>query len=365
LETADLLPRRPVTLGSERIRQLLTGKRILVTGAGGSIGSEICRQVLAAKPHSLILLERHENSLYEITKDLINLNRTDKSPGAPEVHSVLKDITDVEGMHAIFRIYRPQIVFHAAAHKHVPLVETNPCEALKNNIFGTRTVLEAADWYNVERFVLISSDKAVNPSSIMGATKRVGEMLLQMMPKESHTCFMAVRFGNVLGSSGSVVPRFVEQINTGGPVTVTHPDMKRYFMLIPEAVQLVLHAATLEQHRAIFVLEMGEQIKIVELARNLIRLSGYIPEKDIPITFVGIRPGEKLYEELVEHDETVEPSAIESIMQVSPGWLPSASFLSNKLAELEKISMQGDKDAASICLQELIPTFEPLNQVAV
>jgi FlaA1/EpsC-like NDP-sugar epimerase len=359
LDIADLLPRQPVSLNAAPLHDLLTGKRVLITGAGGSIGSEISRQVAAFNPHCLILFERHENSLYEIRKDLLD-NVLCQDAASPRLECVLGDITDAERVHALFASHRPEIVFHAAAHKHVPLVEDNPAEAVKNNILGTRTVAQAADLFGAERFVLISSDKAVSPSSVMGATKRVGEMLLQMLPPNNRTRFMAVRFGNVLGSSGSVVPRFLEQIKDGGPVTVTHPEMRRYFMLIPEAVQLVLHAAALGVHRTVYVLEMGESIKILDLARNLIRLSGYIPEEEIPITCVGQRPGEKLCEELMEHDEIIHPSEIEAILQVNPGLLPKTSFFSHKLLELEKLVSQGEQEAVLTCLQELVPTFKPL-----
>ena len=306
----DLLPRTQVALDIQPVRQLISGKRVLVTGAGGSIGSELCRQIAALSPTDLVLYERYENSLYAIVNDL-----TDR-PVAPNVHAVVGDVTDAARVQEVFAQYRPQLVFHAAAHKHVPLMEANPSEAVKNNVIGTQMVAEAARNYNADHFVLISTDKAVNPTSVMGATKRVAEFVVQHTAAEpSHTRFVTVRFGNVLGSNGSVIPRMMEQIRAGGPVTVTHPDIRRYFMLIPEAVQLVLQATVVGGGET-FVLEMGEQVRILDIARNLIRLSGYVPDEDIPITFVGLRPGEKLHEELTADGERLEPAGVEKILRV-------------------------------------------------
>ena len=310
MEIEDLLPRSQVALDIQRVRQLISRKRVLVTGAGGSIGSELCRQIAALSPTDLVLYERYENSLYTIINDL-----TDR-PVAPNVHAVVGDVTDAVRVREVFAQYRPQLVFHAAAHKHVPLMEANPSEAVKNNVIGTQIVAEAARQYEADHFVLISTDKAVNPTSVMGATKRVAEFVTQHTAAEpSHTRFVTVRFGNVLGSNGSVIPRMMEQIRAGGPVTVTHPDIRRYFMLIPEAVQLVLQATVVGSGET-FVLEMGEQVRILDIARNLIRLSGYVPDEDIPITFVGLRPGEKLHEELTAEGERLEPAGVEKILRV-------------------------------------------------
>lgn len=347
----DLLQRPPVGLDPQPVRKLIEGKRVLVTGAGGSIGSELCRQIAAGCPHALILYERHENSLYTILSEL-----TDKGY-APFTHGVLGDITDASRLHDTLNEYRPDIIFHAAAHKHVPLMEINPGEAFKNNVLGTRMVAEAASQFGVERFVLISTDKAVNPSSVMGATKRVAEMVIQDMPADSQTRFLIVRFGNVLGSNGSVVPRFQGQIKAGGPVTITHPEVRRYFMLIPEAVLLVLHAAAIGERSNIYVLEMGGQIKLLDLARNLIRLSGKVPEKDIAIQFVGLRPGEKLEEELVGDGELAKPSAVEKILCIQSEDNQDKNFLAKIPKNLEEVRVLSHPLSVVKYLQKLVPTF--------
>ena len=251
LAIEDLLPRSPISLNVEDVRQLVRGKRVLVTGAGGSIGSELCRQIAALAPASLVLFERYENSLYAVTNDLAD--RLERVP----ICAAIGDVTDANRVESVFSEHRPQLVFHAAAHKHLPLMEANPCEAVKNNVVGTRTVADAARRHGVECFVLISTDKAANPSSVMGASKRVAELIVQAISAQSQTRFVTVRFGNVLGSNGSVIPRMLEQIRAGGPVTVTHPEIRRYFMLIPEAVELVLQAAVLARNRETFVLDMG------------------------------------------------------------------------------------------------------------
>jgi len=297
VQVEDLLGREPVEVDLESIAGYLKGKRVLVTGAGGSIGSELCRQVAQFQPELLVLLGHGENSIYHIHREI-----SSKYPEL-EVLPVICDVKDKEALLGVFNSHRPHAVFHAAAHKHVPLMEYNPAEALKNNVLGTYFVALASDSFNSEIFVLISTDKAVKPASIMGATKRVAEMVIQKVARGSATRFVAVRFGNVLGSRGSVVPLFREQIAGGGPVTVTHPDMTRFFMTIPEAVQLVIQAGALAKGGEVFVLDMGEPVKILDLARSMIQLSGFEPEKDIEIVFTGIRPGEKLYEELMTDTE--------------------------------------------------------------
>ncbi len=293
----DLLGRPPVHLDSVAIAAMINGQRVLVTGAGGSIGSEICRQLLKCDPHSLLMVERAENSLFLIDRELA------KSSDTTNIIPYIADIRDEERMRWIFEKHRPQLVFHCAAHKHVPMMEYNSGEAVKNNVLGTVAMVDLADEYAVERFVMISTDKAVNPSSVMGVSKQLAERYVHASSERSRTKFVVVRFGNVLGSAGSVVPIFQEQIRRGGPITITDPEMRRYFMSIPEASQLVLQAATMGNGGEIFVLEMGQQIKIVDLARDLIRLSGYGPD-EIKIVFTGVRPGEKLYEELYFDEET-------------------------------------------------------------
>lgn len=304
VEVEDLLGRDPIQLDDAGISEQISGKTILVTGAGGSIGSEICRQVVKYKPERLVILGHGENSIYLINEELKN-----KLFGSVEIIPVIADVQDRERMFEQIDKYKPDIIYHAAAHKHVPLMEYNPTEAVKNNIIGTKNTAEAALNANVKRFVLVSTDKAVNPPNVMGATKRVAEMVIQALDKESTTTrFVAVRFGNVLGSRGSVIPKFKQQIEAGGPVTVTHPDMTRYFMTIPEASRLVIQAGALANGGEIFVLDMGEPVKIVDLAKNMIRLCGF-KEDEIPIEFTDIRPGEKMYEELLDEKE-IHPEQI-------------------------------------------------------
>lgn len=293
----DLLGREPVELDISSISKRITGKTVLVTGAGGSIGSEICRQISKFSPKRLLLLGHGENSIYTIDMEMRN-----NKENTFEIIPVIADVQDRNRIFDVMDQFKPDVVYHAAAHKHVPLMEYNPKEAIKNNIIGTKNVAEAADTFGVNTFVLISSDKAVNPTNIMGATKRFAEMVIQNLAVRSKTKFVAVRFGNVLGSRGSVIPLFKKQIQAGGPVTVTHPDMTRYFMTIPEASRLVIQAGTLARGGEIFVLDMGEPVKIVDLAKNLITLSGYTVD-EIGINFSGIRPGEKMYEELLNENE--------------------------------------------------------------
>jgi len=297
VQVEDLLGRDPVELDTQTISEKLTGKTILVTGAGGSIGSEICRQVSKFKPKKLLLLGHGENSIYGIDMELRN-----KYKAEFEIIPIIADIQDRSRIFEVMESHSPDVVYHAAAHKHVPLMEYNPKEAVKNNVIGTKNVAEAADTFGIKTFVLVSSDKAVNPTNVMGSTKRIAEMVIQNLDKESPTNFVAVRFGNVLGSRGSVIPLFKKQIQAGGPVTVTHPDMTRYFMTIPEASRLVMQAGALARGGEIFVLDMGEPVKIVDLAKNLIKLSGYTIE-EIGIKYAGIRPGEKMYEELLGENE--------------------------------------------------------------
>ena len=323
----DLLGREPVELDISGIQSEVEGKTVLVTGAGGSIGSEICRQILKFSPKRLLLLGHGENSIYLIERELREL-KVDV-----ELIPVIADVQDVERLRDVFMTYTPHLVFHAAAHKHVPLMEANPHEAVKNNIYGTKNVAEVADEYGAARFVMISTDKAVNPTNVMGSTKRIAEMVVQNLAKTSSTKYAVVRFGNVLGSRGSVIPLFKTQIEKGGPVTVTHPDMTRYFMTIPEASRLVIQAGTLADGGEVFVLDMGEPVKIVDLARNMIKLSGFT-EEQISIAFSGIRPGEKMFEELLKEGE-VHPEAV--YPKIFTGIVTEEADLEGKLARMSEL----------------------------
>ena len=327
IQIEDLLGREPVDLDLDQIGAYLAGQTVLVTGAGGSIGSEICRQITRFKPKSMILLGHGENSIFEIEQELKR-----RHPGQHTV-AVIADVRDEHRMDRVFEQYRPGVVFHAAAHKHVPLMEANPEEALTNNVFGTRNVARAADKHGSKRFVMISTDKAVNPVSVMGMSKRVAEMVVQSIGATSQTKFMAVRFGNVLGSRGSVVPMFRKQIAEGGPVTVTHPDMTRYFMTIPEAVQLVIQAGAMGQGGEVFVLDMGEPIKITRLAEEIIRLSGMEPGKDMEIVYTGVRPGEKLFEEILTTEE-VATSTKHKKIYVAKDAEPDVEVLRARMREI-------------------------------
>ena len=349
----DLLQRGPAGLDPAPLRQLVESRRVLVTGAGGSIGSELCRQLSALNAGTLVLFERYENALYTIESSL-----RDRGTNC-EIVPLIGDVTDQRRVEAAFERYRPNVVLHTAAHKHVPLVEENPCEAVKNNVRGTRIVAEAADRYGTERFILISTDKAVKPSSVMGATKQIAEMAVRQLSVRSATCFAIVRFGNVLGSNGSVVPRFIEQIKAGGPVTVTHPQMERFFMTIPEAVNLVLHAATLKESGAVYALDMGAPIKIVDMAHHLIQLYGLTPGKDVEIVFTGLRPGEKLREQLVDEDEKAEPSTIKQIFKVRGESLAELGQLNGQLMQLEALAHRGKEVEVNAKLAQLVLGFHP------
>ncbi len=330
----DILGREPVKVDLKKVAGYISGKSVLVTGAGGSIGSELCRQISRLQPLSLIGVDQNEGGLFEIEQKLL------REHGFALV-AVVADITNQARIEAIFNTYKPSLVFHAAAYKHVPLMETNSIEAIKNNILGTKMLAEIAIKSGTERFVFISTDKAVEPVSVMGTSKALAEKLVQVLAQDSATKFMIVRFGNVLDSSGSVVPIFRRQIAQGGPVTVTHPEMTRYFMTIPEATQLVIQAGVMGSGGEIFVLDMGEQVPIVELAKNMIRLSGFEPEKDIPIEFSGVRPGEKLHEKLFWDEEESLPTEHEKILVVKNSRLDIAGFRED-IRQLERVVSAGD-----------------------
>lgn len=345
----DLLGREEIDL--QTTHEHLQGKVVMVTGGGGSIGSVICNQVAASKPKKLILVEMYENSAYDVQQKLLMEYGTDL-----DIDVRICSIRDSRKIDSLMNECRPEIVFHAAAHKHVPLMETSPEEAVKNNVCGTWNLAISADKYGVESFVLISTDKAVNPTSIMGATKRICEMIIQAMSKTSKTRFVAVRFGNVLGSNGSVIPLFKEQITKGGPVTVTHPDITRYFMTIDEAVSLVITAQKMAKGGEIFVLDMGEQVKILDLAENLIRLAGFLPYKDIPIVFTGLRPGEKLYEELLLSEEGVTETENKKIFIGNLKGVDKEELF-KEIAELKAIAFSNDRKKTVEKIISMVPTF--------
>jgi FlaA1/EpsC-like NDP-sugar epimerase len=348
----DLLQREPIKTDFHELSPHISGKTFLVTGAGGSIGSELCRQIAQYKPQAVVLFERYENTLHSLLLELHAAFPTVK------IVPVIGDVTVPDRVEEVFRQTCPDIVFHAAAHKHVPLMELNPKEAIRNNILGTRVVAEAAVRAGVRRFVLISTDKAVNPSSVMGVTKRIAEHMMQEFNSPGLTQFMVVRFGNVLGSNGSVVPLFAEQIRKGGPVTVTHPEIKRFFMTIPEAVQLVLQASAMGRGGEVFVLDMGVQIKVADLARNMIVLAGLVPGKDIDIVYTGLRPGEKMYEELFEEQEQVEPTAHAKINRASGAPVPVGE-LDQWLEMLQGNLPHCDEEELLQDLKRLVPSFQP------
>lgn len=358
VQIEDLLGRDPVHLDNKNINSLIKNKTVLVTGGGGSIGSELCRQIVKYDPKRLVILDIYENNLYDIEMELraeypkLNLE------------AIVASIRDKARLNNVFETYKPEIVFHAAAHKHVPLMEKSPLEAIHNNVFGTYNVVNCADEYGVEKFVLISTDKAVNPTNIMGASKRVCEMIVQAKNKVSKTEYVAVRFGNVLGSNGSVIPLFKKQIERGGPVTVTHKDITRFFMTIPEAVQLILQAVTYAKGGEIFVLDMGEPVKIYDLAVSLIKLLGYEPNVDIPIEITGLRPGEKLYEEILMSEEGLTSTKYDKIFISKPMHMEMTELEEklNILKELEyneKYSNENIKNA----MKEVVPTYREPEEV--
>lgn len=354
VDVNDLLGREPVSVDLDAIMGYVSGKVILVTGGGGSIGSELCRQIASHQPKQLIIVDIYENNAYSIQQELLHKY--------PEMNLVvlIASVRNTRRMDDIFAMYRPDIVYHAAAHKHVPLMEESPNEAVKNNVLGTWKVVQAADKYHVKRFVMISTDKAVNPTNIMGATKRVCEMIIQTYNNRSETEFVAVRFGNVLGSNGSVIPLFKKQIEQGGPVTVTHPDIIRYFMTIPEAVSLVLQAGAYAKGGEIFVLDMGEPVKILDLAKNLILLSGHKPDEDIRIEFTGLRPGEKLYEEMLMEEEGLQNTENQLIHIGKPIELDEEKFL-EQLRQL-KDYVEGEPEDIRSYIQDIVPTYSIQNR---
>lgn len=350
VDVSDLLGREEVYLNTRAIYGYVTGKTVLVTGGGGTIGSELCRQLCNAAPERIVIFEMYENNAYLLRKEL--------SAKYPDVRIDIEigNICDKARMKEVFEKYHPNVVFHAAAHKHVPLMEVCPREALHNNVFGTLNVVRLCDEFDVERFIFISTDKAVNPTSVMGATKRMGEMVMQYFARNSSCVYSAVRFGNVLGSSGSIIPIFKKQIEQGGPVTVTDPNIERYFMTIPEAARLVIQAGGLAKGGEIFILDMGEPVKIVDLAKGLIRLAGLKPGVDIKIMYTGLRPGEKMYEELLMDEESTLPTSNKSIM-ISKGQEISYEQVESKLDDLEG-AIDGTDEQAIRMLEEVVPTYK-------
>ena len=355
VDPQDLLGRDPIKVNLEEIFDYVNGKVVMVTGGGGSIGSELCRQIASAKPEKLIIFDIYENNAYDIQMELRR-----KYPEL-DLQVLIGSVRNTKRVDQVVGKHKPDLVFHAAAHKHVPLMEDSPNEAIKNNVFGTYKMAKAAAKYNVKRFVLISTDKAVNPTNIMGASKRLCEMVVQMMNRESSTEFVAVRFGNVLGSNGSVIPLFKKQIEAGGPVTVTHPDIIRYFMTIPEAVSLVLQAGYYAKGGEIFILDMGEPVKIDTMARNMIRLSGYEPDVDIKVEYTGLRPGEKLYEELLMREEGMQETANRLIHIGRPIEMDDEKFR-EQLARLEE-ACKAEVDNMKDIVAEIVPTYKRKTEV--
>lgn len=363
IQIEDLLRREPVQVSLTDVRAMIAGRRVLVTGAGGSIGAELCRQIVRSHPAQLVALGHGENSLFTLNNELLRFTpKKDTGEGRLDLKVVVADVRDRSRLECLFRQYRPEIVFHAAAHKHVPLMEDNPEDAVTNNVLGTRHVAELSEIYGVERFVLISTDKAVNPVSVMGATKRVAELIVGMVAQRAQRPYVSVRFGNVLGSRGSVVPLFRQQIAEGGPVTVTDPEVKRYFMTIPEAVQLVLQAAVMSQGGEVFVLDMGQPVKIVDLARDLIELSGYQVGRDIDIVYTGLRSGEKLFEELFLDREDYSRTSHTHIFVARNTQAHSASIQETLVQHVNKLinaAQAGRSDEVSAWLKTIVPEYSP------
>ena len=352
IKIEDLLGRKPIEFNKEEIRSFITGKVCLVTGGGGSIRSKLVTHIAKYSHKQIIIVDIYENNAYDIQQELVL-----EYGSSLNLVTLISSVRDYDKMDVIFRKYRPQLVFHAAAHKHVPLMETVPEEAVKNNIFGTFNVATLAEFYGVDKFVMISTDKAVNPTNVMGATKRACEMIIQYKAQTStHTEFVTTRFGNVLGSNGSVIPLFRRQIESGSPVTVTHPDIIRYFMTIPEAVSLVLEAGAMAKGGEIFVLDMGAPVKITTLAENLIRMYGKVPYKDVPIIFTGLRPGEKLFEELLMDEEGLESTANKKIFIGNQIDIDAEDMLA-KLHNLRKAADENDSEKTVELLSEMVPTF--------
>ncbi|HOJ52808.1 MAG TPA: nucleoside-diphosphate sugar epimerase/dehydratase [Syntrophales bacterium] len=350
----DLLGREEIVLDQKRIRQFIEGKRVLITGAGGSIGSDLVHQVMNFKPAAMGLLDFSEYNLYRIDLECRRENT------GIEIHPFLSDIRQAETVERIFYIFKPHIVFHAAAYKHVPIQEMHPREAIYTNVLGTMNVADAAAQHGTDSFILVSTDKAVRPTNVMGATKRIAEMIIQSMNGKNGTRFMAVRFGNVIGSSGSVIPLFQEQIARGGPVTVTHPEITRFFMSIPEATQLILQAGSMGEGGEIFILDMGRPVRILDIARDLIRLNGLVPDKDIAIQFIGLRPGEKLYEELITEGEGISPTSHPKVF-VLRGPAPDYATLSSLISDLLNTARTFDDDLLRTQIATLVPEYEITN----
>ncbi len=353
----DLLGRDEIELHTEEIAGYIKDETILITGGGGSIGSELCRQIAVYNPKQLIIFDIYENNAYELENELKTHYKN-----SIDIHVAIGSVRDQERLRQVFIKFKPGVVFHAAAHKHVPLMELNPSESVKNNVFGTLNLALISEKFKVKKFVLISTDKAVNPTNMMGATKRLAEMIVQAIDKRCGTEFVAVRFGNVLASNGSVIPLFKKQIAQGGPVTVTHPDITRYFMTIPEAAQLVIQAGAMAKGGEIFVLDMGQPIKIVDLARDLIRLSGFEPDKDIKIEFVGLRPGEKLYEELMLKEEGIQSTSHESIFIAKPLDL---SFNEVMMGVKALQNAMNNPESLKQCMKSIVETYSYRDEVAV